>query len=504
MRITENLKFQMLMSTLSLAQKNYGSLAEKMASQKDINRPSDDPIGATRVLNYRSVRESIDQYQRNIENANAWMEITHTKLESVLELIAEAKEAGLNDQSSDTRQVLAQTVGSLIEELQSLANSKFGDRYLFSGTATDTEPFSRTILPVSASANAFDGSLYTGGTYTGTSDKTFTVRVVNGGALGAATYQVSEDGGATWLPDPAGTVPADGTITLGDGLTLTFVDDGSSPLVTGDIFTVNAYESGTATASRVDDPQATAGNTFAGTVALDASSGTYAGETNRTFVVKFVNGGGAVGDADYQISADGGKTWSATYDAAWGTTITVDSTPGNEIILQFTPSGPGDNLAENDIFHVQARASWNYNGNGENLSVRIGKGNTATYNVSGEEAFTGRGKGEVDLFGALETLKTALESGDRDLVNEQVTRLTAAQDHIREKIASVGARMSGLNISKENYQVLDEKMSGLISDTEEVDLASLIVEFQMKETALQASYAMAVEIGKKSILDFLT
>ncbi len=64
--------------------------------------------------------------------------------------------------------------------------------------------------------------------------------------------------------------------------------------------------------------------------------------------------------------------------------------------------------------------------------------------------------------------------------------------------------MSGLNISKENYQVLDEKMSGLISDTEEVDLASLIVEFQMKETALQASYAMAVEIGKKSILDFLT
>ena len=33
MRITENLKFQMLMNTLSLAQKNYGSLAEKMASQ---------------------------------------------------------------------------------------------------------------------------------------------------------------------------------------------------------------------------------------------------------------------------------------------------------------------------------------------------------------------------------------------------------------------------------------------------------------------------------------
>jgi len=47
-------------------------------------------------------------------------------------------------------------------------------------------------------------------------------------------------------------------------------------------------------------------------------------------------------------------------------------------------------------------------------------------------------------------------------------------------------------------------MSSLISDTEDVDLSEIVVEFQMKETALQASYAMAVEIGKKSILDFLT
>ncbi|MCX5834262.1 MAG: hypothetical protein NTV99_07105 [Deltaproteobacteria bacterium] len=504
MRITENLKFQMLMNTLSLAQKNYSLLAEKMATQKDINRPSDDPVGATRVLNYRSVRESIAQYQRNIENANAWMEITDTKLESVQELIAEAKEAGLNDQSSQTRQVLAQTVGSIIEELQALANSKFGDRYLFSGSATDTEPFSRMILPVSASANTFDGSLYTGGTYTGASDKTFTVRIVNGGALGAATYQVSEDGGTAWQPDPAGTVPADGTITLGDGLTLTFVDDGLNPLTTGDIFNVNAYESGTATAPRVDDPQAAANNAFAGAVTLDAASGSYAGEANKTFVVKFVNGGGAVGDADYQISADGGRTWSGPYAAPWGNTITVDNTPGHEIVLEFTPSGPGDDLAENDLFYARAYAPDNYNGNGEDLSVHIGKGNTATYNVSGEEAFTDRGRGEIDLFSALETLKTALENGDRDLVNEQVNQLTAAQDHIREQIARVGARMSGLNISKENYQVLDEKMSGLISDTEDVDLSAIIVEFQMRETALQASYAMAVEIGKKSILDFLT
>jgi flagellin-like hook-associated protein FlgL len=63
--------------------------------------------------------------------------------------------------------------------------------------------------------------------------------------------------------------------------------------------------------------------------------------------------------------------------------------------------------------------------------------------------------------------------------------------------------MSSLNISKENYQVLDNKISGLLSETEGVDLEQVIVEFKMQETALQASYAMSVQIGKLSILDYL-
>jgi len=99
--------------------------------------------------------------------------------------------------------------------------------------------------------------------------------------------------------------------------------------------------------------------------------------------------------------------------------------------------------------------------------------------------------------------ETALENGDREGVNAQVDRLTTAQDGIRQYVAESGARMSSLNISKENYQVLDDKISGLLSETEDVDLEQVIVEFKMKETALQAAYAMSVQIGKLSILDYL-
>jgi len=502
MRITENMRYGSLIDSLGRAQGNYSSLMEQMASQKKINRPSDDPVGATRVLDFRGVRDSIAQYGRNIDNADAWLQLSETKLENIGDLIGQAREAGINNQSSETAQVLAQNVGSLLEEILSLANSKFGDRYLFAGSRTDQVPFGRIILPVAHSANGFDGSVYSGGTYTGTTDKTYSVRIAAGGALGAATYEVSEDDGTTW--SAAATVPASGIVSLGDGLTARFGDDGTTNLTAGDLFTVNAYAGGRTTDARIDAPQAAANNTFAGTVALDASSGTYGGDRNRTYVVKFVNGGGAVGEADYCVSTDGGQTWGAVQAASWGSTITVDGTAGHEQVLRFSASGPADGFAENDLFYVNAYTAGVYGGNGEDLAVATGRGSRMVYNVTGEEAFTDRGRGAVDLFAALESLKTALEQGDREGVIAQIDRLTTVQDGIRQYVAESGARRSSLEITRDNYQVLDDKVAGLMSATEDVDLERLIVEFKMKETALQASYAMSVQIGRMSILEYLT
>ena len=424
MRITEYMKFHNVMDNLSRAQDSYNVLMERMATQKKINRPSDDPVGTTQVLGFRTAKDSIEQYRRNIENVDAWLEMTETKLGQVSDLIAEAREAGINDQSSQTRQSLAQHVESLIQEVLSIANSKFGDRYLFAGTRTDTRPFARAILPVAASANTFDGAVQTGGAFTEAQEASYQVRIAAGGPLGTATFQVSADGGATWGAE--GTVPASGTVTLGGGLTITFVDSGTADLAAGDLFYVNAAVGGATTAAAIDEPAGAGNNAFAGTVALDAATGTYAGATNRTYAVKFVNGGGAVGAADYVISSDGGKTWGATQAGAWGGTITLDATPGHEIVLNFTAAGPGDTLAENDLFYVSARAAGPYSGNGENLDIDIGRGNTMSYNVTGEEAFTDRGSGAVDLFGALESLKTALQNGDREAVIAQVDRLTTA------------------------------------------------------------------------------
>jgi flagellar hook-associated protein 3 FlgL len=80
-----------------------------------------------------------------------------------------------------------------------------------------------------------------GGSYTGSQNKTFVVKIVDSGSFADATYRVSSDGGKTW-----GGLESDldtGTITLGDGIDLTFTA-GTTDLTADDIFYVNAFTPG--------------------------------------------------------------------------------------------------------------------------------------------------------------------------------------------------------------------------------------------------------------------
>jgi flagellar hook-associated protein 3 FlgL len=81
------------------------------------------------------------------------------------------------------------------------------------------------------------------GTYTGSANKTYVVKIVESGALGTAKYQVSSLGGKKDSWSTEATVPGDGKFTIGDGIDLDF-DAGSADLTTDDIFYVHAFAAG--------------------------------------------------------------------------------------------------------------------------------------------------------------------------------------------------------------------------------------------------------------------
>ncbi len=395
-RVTDKMKYDLLNNSIYNTQSQYGEIMEKMASQKQVNKPSDDPLGMGRILDYRTVKAQISSYKGNIDSSKSWLAATESNLSNVNDILIKVKETALAQASAtasaSTRQIAADSLQPLIDQIRSLANSKFGNRYLFSGTRTDTEPFSATASAVTqidpsvaASGNTFDGTVTSGGAYTGTTNKTYAVKIVTGGALAASTYQISADGGKTW-----GATQNDlsAPVTIGDGIQFTFT---------------------------------------AGTV----------------------------------------------------------------------------NLAANDMFYVHAYAPGYYNGNGEELASEVGMGVTSNYSVTGEAVFTNQGQGTVDIFKVLNDLKTALENDDADGVRNQLDFLDQSSDQINRYIAKCGTRTNGLDASGTALDDMDIRLTGLTSNIEDADMASLITEYQKKQIALQATYQMAGDMGSISILNFL-
>lgn len=401
MRVTEMMKFNTMTASLSNLQNEYTSLMEKMATQKAINKPSDDPLGMSLIMNYRSSQAAVESYQGNIENANAWITVTESTLNSVHDLIVHAREIALSQATgtatAETRSYNAETVAQLIEELQSLANTQYGGSYIFSGTKTDRPPF---------------------------------------------------------------------------------IAEGSS-------------------VSRFSEPYQAEGNSFNGALEV---SGSYIGDANTTYVVKIAGEASTPGYYEYEVSEDGGRTWLAGPfdDLTVGTAISI----GNKGV-QLTMTGITDSPQAGDIIYIDAFAPGYYEGNGEKLTLAIGKGVSFEYSTSGEEVFTAAGRGEVDLFETLTSLKEALQNNEPDAISAELSRLETATIQVNKNIARCGTQMNRLEIATENLSSLELKITELLSGKEDVDITELVTELSMKELTLQASYQMAAKIGSISLLNFL-
>ena len=149
MRVTHNMMSNSILLHLQRQTEQLYNVQTKIATGKQLNKPSDDPIGLRQVLNYRSKLSIIEQYQDNINRGKTLIESNELTLELMDELIGLAR--GLAQQYSDPdlspedKQMAAKEVQDIYDQIVALANSKFGGNYIFSGHQTDTAPFSHLV-----------------------------------------------------------------------------------------------------------------------------------------------------------------------------------------------------------------------------------------------------------------------------------------------------------------------------------------------------------------------
>jgi len=145
MRITNGMILSNYMDNLNKNLARMDKYQKQIATNKRITKLSDDPVGAISTMRCRVKLYRIEQYKKNIDNAQTWLKQTETSVLEMNEVIKSAYETCVhvaNDyMSSAEKNAAAELIGQLRDHALMIGNSKSGDKYVFAGHNTGNPPF---------------------------------------------------------------------------------------------------------------------------------------------------------------------------------------------------------------------------------------------------------------------------------------------------------------------------------------------------------------------------
>lgn len=240
MRVTQSMLSSTMLRNLGNSYNKMGQWQEQLSTGSKLLRPSDDPVGVTKAMNYRTQLTQNAQYDTNLDTATKWLDTTDTALDSVgkamtrvQELITQA--ANDTNQTVDREKMLVE-IKQIHEEIKDLANTKIGDDYIFSGTRTNEPAYVDTAVTETGYTDAAGNAVALKESYTQKDGSTVTTYRNAAGILQAT------------VTTTAATPPVT-TVTDGDGKAATgpinIVDENGATVLTID--NASGAESGTAT-----------------------------------------------------------------------------------------------------------------------------------------------------------------------------------------------------------------------------------------------------------------
>ncbi|HVN48890.1 MAG TPA: flagellar hook-associated protein FlgL [Bacteroidota bacterium] len=165
MRITQSGTTTLYLNDINNARQNIVELQTQVATQKRVSKPSDDPQAASSILRLKSMLASNTQYTTNTNNALTMMDTTSSTLDSFASILSDVKtsiaRASSSSAGSSELSTYASSIDQDLDELLSLANTKYNGKYIFSGTNTQEQPFTLAAdrSSVSENANGITGSI---------------------------------------------------------------------------------------------------------------------------------------------------------------------------------------------------------------------------------------------------------------------------------------------------------------------------------------------------------
>lgn len=146
MRITDSSMIRNHMYDTQQSLQRRDAINRQLDSGKQINRVSDDPHKAIKIMNLNNEIKYTEKYNQNIDEIAGWMNNTDATLAEVGNTLGEIKinllKVGNGTYSDEEMKAIHAELNEKIKELAESLNTSHGGRHMFCGTEVDEVPVS--------------------------------------------------------------------------------------------------------------------------------------------------------------------------------------------------------------------------------------------------------------------------------------------------------------------------------------------------------------------------
>ncbi len=132
----------------------------QLSSKVKVDKISDNPVAAAKILKAKSELKAQEQYSTNMEYTSGWLRSVDDALASVDDVLLRAREIAVRGSNGATAiessKAMGEEVNSIIGELVHIANTDYNGSYIFAGGRNGNAPFTITEDGINVTVH-FDG-----------------------------------------------------------------------------------------------------------------------------------------------------------------------------------------------------------------------------------------------------------------------------------------------------------------------------------------------------------
>ena len=443
---------------------------EQASSGKRIVRASDDPVGTSVSLSLRRQIGSIGAFvastsaaRPEVEQASARLQEGSGVLAEIRSLIIQGMNGALNARD---RGAVASQIELLEGQLMDIANTRSGDSYLFSGTATNVEPYRE--------------------------------RTVNG--VVQAVYQGNDEnqsvlagrGSEVVLNVPGSDVFSKYAYTETEYSSVTGIASGTTA------------DSGSGYYDLVVRQDGTSGAMGEGIVLVNDGMDTIVGD--HTLTVSGANGTVQLGGGDPAPIPSPVPAVLRVFDEE-GRQVAIDLSGWSGLDFTTTVQGSAslslDGVAFTPVNLTETDLRLENSNTGAIVHV-----DTTGLNRAGSDLATFSGTPSVfeTIRGVIADLRQPEGANRADLIERMQARLgelDRSQDDLLVGLGKLGATSQRIDVASSRLQDLEATVQGLISNVEDADYAQVALDLQRAEQTLQLAQATGARLMQQSLLNYL-